>query len=113
MATQLVRMRGKDGEEFYIEIDNERVAPAEALGPYAAGISMPKVEEFAQVAEFIANRVGEIAEKVRVLSKEAVPDKLTIAFAVGLEGKASALCLLESSAKANVQVTCEWSKPTT
>ena len=112
MATKLIQIKGMDGEEFYIEVNPERSAPIpEWSGPYAAAISIPKVERFAQVAEFISNRVGEIAAKLRDLSIDSAPDKVTITFGVGLEGKASALCLLESSAQASMKVTCEWSKP--
>jgi hypothetical protein len=109
MSTQLVPIYGDNGELFYIEADEERTMPLpEVAGPYAASIKIPNVEKFAQVADFITNRAQEIGERIGQLAAASRPDRLTVTFAVALEGKARALVLLEGSAKASVQVSCEW-----
>jgi hypothetical protein len=109
MATQLVPMKGNNEEVFYIEVDEERRIPVpDVAGPYAASIKIPNIEKFAQVAEFVASRADEIGQSIARLAAASRPDKLTVTFAVALEGKAHALILLEGSAKASVQVSCEW-----
>jgi hypothetical protein len=109
MATQLVPMRGDNGEVFYVEVEEERTVPVpDVSGPYAASIRIPNIDRFAQVADFIARRAQEIGQKMGELAAASRPDKLTVTFAIALEGKAHALVLLEGSAKASVQVSCEW-----
>jgi len=102
-------MKGDNEEIFYIEVDDElRIPVPDVAGPYAASIRIPNIDKFAQVAQFIVSRADEIGQSIARLAAASRPDKLTVTFAVALEGKAHAFVLLEGSAKASVQVSCEW-----
>jgi len=115
MAIKLIRITGKGGEEFFIEVNEERIAPEaqeESIsGPYAAAVAIPRIKDFSQITTFIKNRLEEISEQIGQVSEGLAPDKVAITFSIGLEGKARLPVLLEGGGNASITVCCEWSLP--
>lgn len=111
MGKGLITMEGKDGEIFFIEVEESLTAPKiEATGRYFQSLPVFKIEHFSQLADFVANRAGEIIEKVKSLPANLHPDKFTITFGIGLEAKGQVPCLVSGGANSNLTVTCEWTK---
>lgn len=111
MSKGLVTIQGKNGEVFYIEVEESLMAPkTEVSSRFFQSLPISKIERFGELADFVVNRAGEVIEKVKSLPANLHPDKFTVTFAVGLEGKGQVPCLVSAGANANLTVTCEWSK---
>jgi inner membrane protein involved in colicin E2 resistance len=113
MASDVFEVTIATGQRIYVETDCELRLRSEQFraqaGFAAAGITPSDIaQRFEQLAQFIASRSGQFIQQFQTLAESARPDKLTIEFAIGIEGSSGIPFLANGKGSANMTITAEW-----
>ena len=113
MASQLMKVETPSGEVVHFQVDSELTldeAQEGQAGSGAAGLaSTDQIKErFEDLATYIADRSGQFIGRYQEMAVALRPSKVSLEFAVGIEGNVGIPFIASGKGSANVTITAEW-----